>query len=142
MDALNDDGGQAAIVVVFVIAVAAVVMGGLRLTQSALLARAVERRAGEAAVEAATAVVADAYAMELRRRAQPSPSPRDMRSVVTDPRTREDARVAASDMSLRNGGESVTDVGIGCDDGTVRITLVLRGTGYHASFGAGECSQP
>ncbi len=142
MDALSGDGGQAAIVVVFLIAVAAVVMGGLRLTQSELLTRAVERRAGEAAVEAATAVVADAYAAELRARSLPSPDPHDMRSVVADPRTRENARVAASDMSVRNGGQAVSDVEVRCDDGIARVAITVRGTAYRAGFGAAECSRP
>lgn len=138
---MRDERGQAAILAVCLIAIAAVVMGGLRVAQTALLARAVERRAGEAAVEAATAVVADAYATEMRARLASADS-RDITSVIGDATTREAARIGASDMSLRNGGESVSDLAVACDAGAVTVTITLRGTVYRASFGAPECSRP
>lgn len=138
---MRDERGQAAILAVCLIAIAAAVMGGLRVAQTALLARAVERRAGEAAVEAATAVVADAYAAEMRARQIPSAVSRDIASVIGDATTREAARVGASDMSLRNGGDSVSDVAVACDAGAVTVTIALRGTLYRASFGAPECSR-
>lgn len=138
---MRDERGQAAILAVCLIAIAAVVMGGLRVAQTALLARAVERRAGEAAVEAATAVVADAYATEMRARLASADS-RDITSVIGDATTREAARIGASDMSLRNGGESVSDLAVACDAGAVTVTIALRGTVYRASFGAPECSRP
>ncbi|HEU5288248.1 MAG TPA: hypothetical protein VFV20_07590 [Candidatus Limnocylindria bacterium] len=138
---MSDDRGQAAILAVCLIAIAAAVMGGLRVAQTALLARAVERRAGEAAVEAATAVVADAYAAEVRARRSPSGASRDVASVVGDAITREAARAGASDMSVRNGGESVSDVAVACDAGAVTVTIELRGTLYRASFEAPECSR-
>lgn len=137
---MRDERGQAAILAVCLIAIAAAVMGGLRLAQTTLFARAVERRAGEAAVEAATAVVADAYAV-MRARRSPGAVSSDIASVIGDATTREAARVGASDMSLRNGGESVSDVAVACDAGAVTVTIAVRGTVYRASFGAPECSR-
>lgn len=141
MDALTDERGQAAIFAVFLIAVAAVALGGLRLAQSELLARAVQHRAGEAAVEAAASVVADAYASELRARLDSSAAPQDMRSVLGDARLAEAARSAASELSLRNGGSAVSLVEVHCDAGAVAVTLSVEGSSYRAGFAADECSQ-
>ncbi len=138
---MRDERGQAAILAVCLIAIAAGVMGGLRVAQTALLARAVERRAGEAAVEAATAVVADAYAAERRARQGASAVSREIASVIGDAATREAARIGASDMSLRNGGEGVSEVAVACEAGAVTVTIAVRGTRYRASFGAPECSR-
>lgn len=141
---MNDDRGQALIVSVVVLAIAAVAIGGLRLAQDRILAAAREHRAGEAAAEAATAVVADAYAAELRRVAESSASPRptaDAAGAVTAPRTRENARVAASDMSLQNGAASIDDLFVRCADAAADVTVVLHGRSYRAGFGAPLCSQ-
>ena len=144
MDTLSDDRGQAVVVAVMFLALAAVAIGGLRLAQEHFLAAAREHRAGEAAAEAATAVVADAYVAELRRvaasTASPPPTP-DVVSAVSAPGTREGARVAATDLSLRNGGETISEVVVRCVGGSVDIALMLRGRRYRAGFAAPECSQ-
>lgn len=141
MDSVTDDRGQAAIFAVFLIALAAVALGGLRLAQSELLARAVQHRAGEAAVEAAAAVVADAYASALRARLEPSAPPHEMRSVLGDARLAEAARSAASELSLRNGGSGVSTVQVECRERAVAVTISLEGSSYRAGFAADECSQ-
>ena len=141
---MNDDRGQALIISVLVLAIAAVAISGLRLAQERILAAAREYRAGEAAAEAATAVVADAYAAELFRVAWSTASPRptaDVAGAVTAPLTRENARVAASDISLKNGATSIDDLSVRCADGAAEVTVLLRGRSYRAGFGAPLCSQ-
>ena len=138
---MSDDRGQALVVVALLFAIAAVVIAGLRLSQDAILVKARTSRAGEAAVEAATAVVADAYVAELRRAAVSTPAEQpDIARVLNDPAVRENARAAASDLSIRNGGGAVDDVGIACGAHGVAVTLVLARVSYEAGFKADECS--
>lgn len=141
MDAVSDDRGQALIVAALLLAIAAVVIAGLRLSQDAILARSRTTRATEAAVEAATAVVADAYVAELRRAAVAHP-PRaaNVVAALSVPSLREEARVAASDLSLRNGGEAIGDVRISCGDQGVEVAIVVAGITFRAGFRADECS--
>ncbi|HYK99232.1 MAG TPA: hypothetical protein VEU77_12650 [Candidatus Acidoferrales bacterium] len=142
MDALNDDGGQAAILAVVLIALAAVAIAGIREADARLARGSATRWAGEAAVEAAAAVVADAYAAELRARVVPSRSPRPMREVVGAPSVREQAHAAADDLSARNGGVASEDLTVTCANGAVTVAASFGGTTYRASFSAGECSRP
>ncbi|HYR93627.1 MAG TPA: hypothetical protein VEP48_05420 [Methylomirabilota bacterium] len=124
MDALTDERGQALIVAVLFLAIAAVVIGGLRLAQEQILAAARERRAGEAAVEAAAAVAADAY----------------VAGTLASDETRESARVAATDLSMRNGGPRIDEVAIHCARSGVEVALAVAGRQYRAGFAAAECS--
>jgi predicted lipid-binding transport protein (Tim44 family) len=143
VDALTDERGQALVVAVLFLAIAAVVIGGLRLAQEQILAAAREHRAGEAAAEAATAVAADAYVAELRRVAASTASPRptpDIPGVLSASGTKEAARVAASDLSVRNGGGPVSEVDIRCTFRNVDVALVLSARTYRAGFAAAECS--
>lgn len=143
MDTLNDDRGQALVVAVLLIAVAAVAISGLRSTQEAILGSARERRAGEAAVEAATAVIADVYAAELQRRsadAAPALSA-DVVRAITARQAREQARATADAMSLRNGGKVVGDPVVRCHAGMVDVTLTMAERVYRAGFEAPLCSQ-
>ena len=142
--ATSDDRGQAVVVAVLFIAIAAVVIVGLRFAQEEILAAAKERRAGEAAAEAATAVIADAYVAELRRVASSTASPRptpNIPTAVSAPSAREGARVAASDLSARNGGDAVGEVAVRCERGSVDVALMLHGKRYRAGFPAPECFQ-
>ncbi len=144
MDALTGERGQALVVAVLFLAVAALVIAGLRLAQDQILAVAREHRAGEAAAEAATAIAADAYAAELQRVAVSTASPRptpDVAGVLSASGTRESARVAATDLSVRNGGGAIAAVDVLCGRGNVDVALVLNGRTYRAGFVAAECSQ-
>ncbi len=140
---MRDDEGQALVVAVVLLAVAAAAIVGLRSAQDHITASGERRRAGEAAGEAATAVIADAYVDELRRAAATSPSATpDVARAVGDGRAIERARIAASDLSVRNGGVVVPDVHVRCDGGAVTVALFLAGTTYRAGFEADECSRP
>jgi len=140
---MNDDGGQAAILAVVLIALAALAIAGIREADARLARGSATRWAGEAGVEAAAAVVADAYAGELRSRAaDPSRAPRAMSDVVGASSVRDQARSAADDLSDRNGGAPFDDLAITCANGAVTVAGSLRGTTYRASFTASECSRP
>lgn len=137
MDAVNDDRGQALILAVLIIAIASVAVSGLRIAQEQILASAQERRAGEAAVEAATAVIADAYTAELGRVA-PARSP-DVLGAITDPRARDTARAAATEVSLLNGGPEIGDVTVRCAKGLVDVSIAIAARLYRAGFSGPSC---
>jgi predicted lipid-binding transport protein (Tim44 family) len=144
VDTPTGERGQALVVAVLFLAIAAVVIGGLRLAQEQILAVAREHRAGEAAAEAATAVAADAYVAELRRVAASTASPRpqpDIPGAVSASSTRQAALQAASELSARNRGVPISDVDIRCALGNVAVSLVLNARTYRAGFAAVECSQ-
>jgi hypothetical protein len=143
MDPVNDERGQALVLAVLMLAIAAVAISGLRVAQEQILAAAREHRAGEAAVEAATAVIADAYTAELRRVASSSASPRptpDMFRAVTDRRARDAAHAAAAEVSQLNGGPTVGDAIVRCAAGLVDVSLTVSDRLYRAGFSGPLCS--
>ena len=143
MDAVNDERGQALVVAVLMLAIAAVAISGLRIAQEQILAVAREHRAGEAAVEAATAIIADAYASELRRGTSPSASPLstpDVLRAVTDRSARDAARAAAAQVSELNGGPAVGEVTVRCAAGLVDVSLTISDRLYRAGFSGPLCS--
>jgi hypothetical protein len=143
MDAVNEERGQALVLAVLLLAIAAAAITGLRIAQEEILTVAREHRAGEAAVEAATAVIADAYTAELRRVATSSASPRstpDVLRAVTDPAARDAARAAAVEVSLLNGGPTIGDVAVRCAAGLVDVSLTVSDRLYRAGFSGPLCS--
>ena len=140
MDALNDDRGQALVIAVLVLAIAAVAIAGLRIAQERIVATARERRAGEAAVEAATAVFADAYAAEERVAAPGVPRTAAVVAALSAARVREAAREAADSLSLLNGGAAVDEPSVICANGNVSVTLTVAERRYRAGFSAPLCS--
>ena len=130
---MTDERGQALIVAVLFLAVAAVALSGLRLAQERILAAAQARRAGEAAVEAATAVIADVYvARDVST---------DVATAVADPRTLDMARQAAIAISLANGGDLPDPPAVRCGANGIDVSIVVSGHTYRAGFVA-SCSRP
>lgn len=140
MDALNDEGGQALVVAVLLLGLAAVAITGLRAAQDQIVASARERRAGEAAVEAATAVFADAYAAEARAAAPSAPAFSTVAAAISAARVREDAHAAADALSAINGGGAVGVPSVACENGSVSVTLTVAERRYRAGFTAPLCS--
>ena len=140
---MKDERGQALILAVLLLAIAAVAISGLRIAQDRIIAVAREHRAGEAAVEAATAVIADAYTAELRRVASSTTLPRptaDVLRAVTDPAAREAARAAAAEISLLNGGPAIGDASVRCAAGLIDVSLTISDRLYRAGFSGPLCS--
>ena len=139
MDTLNDDRGQALVIAVLILGIAATAITGLRMVQENIVASARERRAGEAAVEAATAVFADAYAVEERAAASGAPPIAAVIAALSAARVREDARVAAESLSLLNGGGAVSEPAATCANGNVSVALSASERRYRAGFAAPLC---
>jgi hypothetical protein len=103
MDTVRGERGQALLIAALVIGLGALAIVGLRVMQDRVLAGAQTRSAGEAAVEAAAAAIADAYIAHvdsLRVHAFDVPRPTvDIAAVLAHPATLEGARVAASEAA-------------------------------------------
>jgi hypothetical protein len=128
---VSDERGQAVLLVVVALAIAATAVIGLRAAQDRIVAGARAQRAGEAAVEAAAQAVADIYAAR----------PTEARELVADPRVVEAARVAAEELARENGDRGVEQVQLICSGKRIEARLVLGGYSHRAGFSAPECSQ-
>ena len=127
---MSDERGQAVLVAVLALAIAATAVIGLRAAQERIVAAARAQRAGEAAVEAAAQAVADFYGRHAVAAAK----------LVSDPRVLEAARVAAEELARANGAAGVEQVQLVCADNRIEARLVLSGYSHHAGFSAPECS--
>jgi hypothetical protein len=132
------------VIAAVLIGLGALAIVGLRSAQDRVLANAAAQDAGEAAVEAAAAVVADAYVAHLdslRRRAFEVPAPTaDVAGVLADPLTREAARSAAAEVAARNGLVFEGGVDARCVGATIRIELEHGGRLHRAAVQADACS--
>ncbi|HKC91059.1 MAG: hypothetical protein E6J23_07970 [Chloroflexi bacterium] len=127
---MTDERGQAVLVAVLALAIAATAIIGIRAAQDRIVIAARAQRAGEAAVEAAAQAVADRYGAH-------AVAPRDL---VNDPRVVEAARVAAVELARENGASGVEQVQLMCAKNRIEARLVLNGYSHHAGFSAPECS--
>lgn len=122
---MNDDRGQALILAVFALAIAATAILGLRAAQTRLLAGAGDESAGEAAVEAAASVYADALAPSGRWDAS-------RRAWVDDPAVVVAARAAAIEAARANGREAAVEPRAVVSGGVIEVELALGGRRYRA----------
>ncbi len=129
MDSVSDDRGQALLVAVLALAIAATAVVGLRAAQDRIVVAARTQRAGEAAVEAAAQAVADLYGAHAVAPAE----------LVVDPRTLEAARIAAEELARLNGASGVEQMQLVCARGRIEARLVLNAYSHHAGFSAPEC---
>src|SRR5437588_6011715 len=119
---MRDERGQAVLVAVLALAIAATAVIGLRAAQERIVAVARAQRAGEAAVEAAAQSVADLYAAR----------PAAARQLVVDPRVLETARAAAEELARENGGRDIEGLELSCNGDRIEARLVLTGYSHHA----------
>ena len=130
MDSVRDDRGQAIVVAVLALAIAAIAVIGLRAAQERIVAVTRAQRAGEAAVEAAAQSVADRYAAH----------PAAARELVSDSGVLDAARVAAEELARENNAGGVEQLQLVCAGRRIEARLVLNGYSHHAGFSAPECS--
>jgi hypothetical protein len=142
---MSGDRGQALVLAVLALALAAATIVGLRTAQDRILADVHERRAGEAAVEAAGATFADAL-VELTARlrdergsARATPSRSELEALVADPLVVERSRAVADDLSAANGGAPVRDLTIGVGTHSLDIALWVGAHRQRASIGTTCC---
>lgn len=145
MSGAVDDAGQALVIAVLGIGIAAAAIVGLREAQERVLADAHSRRAGEAAVEAAGAVLADAQVALLSglrddrglhrvvaRRA-------DITALVADPAVAAAALGAAQELATLNRAGPPTDLVIRDAGAALEVTLTLDRRPQRVSIGAACC---
>jgi uncharacterized membrane protein YdfJ with MMPL/SSD domain len=124
VDAVTDDHGQALALAVLALAIAAVTIVGLRGAQERILADAHERRAGEAAIEAAGAALADAQ-LSLTGQSDRAPTQTELEALASDPLVRERALAAANALSLANDGPPARDLSIDVGARTFELALAV-----------------
>jgi len=145
MDAVTGDRGQALVLAVLVLAVAAVTIVGLRAAQERILADVRERRAGEAAIEAAGAALADAqlgFVGSLRdelggRRTLATRA--EIETFAADPLVAERARTAAEALSTANGGPAVGTIQISLGGRTLELAMTVGAHQQRAAIEAACC---
>ena len=121
--------GQALVLAVLALALAATTIVGLEAAQDRILADAQERRAGEAAVEAAGAALADALLA--------STGPLD--EFVADPLVIERTLAAADGLSAANGGAPVRDLTVSLGPRALDVALMVGAHRQRASIGTACC---
>jgi hypothetical protein len=141
---VSDERGQALVIAAVLIGIGAIAIVGLRLAQDRVLAGALAQDAGEAAVEAAAAVVADAYVAHLdslRGRAfeVPRPTP-DVHGMLADPATREAARAAAAEAAVASGAVFDGEIEARCVGSAIEVELRHAGRLHRAAVDADACS--
>lgn len=144
---MSDERGQALVLAVLALALAAVTIVGLRAAQDRVLADAHQRRAGEAAIEAAGATLADAqvaFIAGLRdevggRRVAPTRAELDQ--LISDPLVVERARGAAEELSARNDGPAVAELRIAVAGRDLEITMTAGAHRQRVAIGT-RCCRP
>jgi hypothetical protein len=124
VDALSGDRGQALVLAVLALGLAAATIVGLQAAQDRILHDAQERRAGEAAVEAAGAKIADALLG----------SAGSLDTLAADPLVLERARAAADELSAANGGAPVRDLVITAGQRALEVSLSVGAHRQRASI--------
>ena len=117
---------------------------GLRAAQDRVLESAAARDAGEAAIEAAAVVVADAYvahldAVRTRTLDGPRPTP-DIAGLLADPALREAARSAAVELAALNGAVLTGVIDARCAGAAIEIELRHSRRLHRVSVEAEACS--
>ena len=128
---MTGDRGQALVLAVLALGLAAATIVGLQAAQDRIFRDAHERRAGEAAVEAAGAALADAQIGFTG----------SLADFEADPLVAERARAAADRLSALNGGAAVRDLTITADAREIEVGLSI---GTHRQRAAVEttCCRP
>ena len=117
--------GQALIIAIFALAIAATAVLGLRAAQTRLLIGAGDESAGEAAVEAAASVYADASASFGRGGSSRA-------GWIDDAGVLDAARSAAIEAARANGRDVVVEPRAAVHGGVIEVELTLEGRRYRA----------
>ncbi len=142
---MTGDRGQALVLAVLALGLAAATIVGLQAAGERILRDAQERRAGEAAVEAAGAAVADAFVdltaslRDERGRARAIPTQAELAAFVTDDLVTARAQAAADALSAVNGGGPVRDLGLSNASRAIEIALSVGAHRQRAAIGIRCC---
>ena len=141
------DRGQALVVAVLALGIAAVTIVGLRAAQDRILADARERRAGEAAVEGAGAALADAQVAFLAGlrdeagRPRPIPSRPELEAFVSDALVLERVRSAADALASVNGAGPTAGLSTAVGAQAIEVRLTVGSHRQRASIES-RCCRP
>lgn len=127
----GDDRGQALVVAVILLGLAAAAIVGIGEAQSRIIAAARDERAGEAAVAAAGAFVAG-RAFELQRSLGRMPTPAEVTRFARAPDIAEGAIAAARDILGLNGAADPGDVEIRTFAHEIEVDLLVDGRRHRA----------
>lgn len=124
----TDEQGQSHILVVLALAIGVVVLVGLLVRQEELLGTARSGRAGEAAAQAAGAVVADEHLALVSSLRDPGGAPRDptrdeLLRFIADPGLRERALSAARAVAGDHGATKPWHISIVDRGATIEVTV-------------------
>ena len=142
---MRRDDGQALVLAVLALGIAAATIVGLRGAQDRILADARERRAGEAAVEAAGAALADAqlgFLASLHEEtdgARRLPSRAELDAFVVDGLVVARVRAAADALARANAGGPITELSVSVASRSMEIDLALGGHRQRASIDSRCC---
>ena len=142
---MSDDRGQALVLAVLAVAIAAATVVGLLAAEDRILGDARDRRAGEAAVEAAGAALADAQVDRIPSRhdggagARAAPTRSALDALITDPLVLERSRRAADALSAANGGPPTEDLAISVGAGTLEVAVSVGAHRVRASIESTCC---
>lgn len=128
---MNDEDGQALVLAVLMLAVAAVAMVGLRSVSDGILDGVRDDRAGEAAVAAAGAAVADLEVARERQIGHPLDK-NETAALVADPAVVDAARSAALTMARLHGRRPPSAVQVLAFGYEIEVHLTLRGRDHIA----------
>lgn len=128
MTLVSDERGQSHVLVVVALAIGVVVLVGLIARQEELLGGARSGRAGEAAAQAAGAVVADEHLALVSSLRDEQGAPRDptrdeLLAFLADPGLRERALAAARAMAAENRGTPPWRVSIVERGGSIEVSV-------------------
>jgi hypothetical protein len=142
---MTGDRGQALVLAVLALGLAAVTIVGLQAAGDRILRDAQERRAGEAAVEAAGAAVADAMVdlvaslREARGNARAIPTHDELEAFVGDVLVIARAQAAAAALSAVNGGGPVRELEVRPASREIEIVLSVGAHRQRAAIGIRCC---
>lgn len=126
--------GQALVFAVLALAIGAAAVAGLHGAQERLLASVREDRAGEAAAQAAGAIVADAQLASVRGRNETGRA-----AFTASPAVHDDALRAAAALSAANGGGVPVSLSIRDAGERVEVTLELGSRSHRVSVDKIPC---
>ncbi|MDP9246240.1 MAG: hypothetical protein M3O64_06240 [Chloroflexota bacterium] len=142
---MTDDRGQALVLAVLALGLAAATIVGLEAAGDRILRDAKERRAGEAAVEAAGAAVADAMVdlvaslRDARGNTRAMPTHDELEALVGDVLVMARAQAAADALSAVNGGGPVRDLEVRRASRAIEIVLSVGAHRQRAAIGTRCC---
>jgi hypothetical protein len=128
MSFVADERGQSHVLVVVALAIGVVVLVGLLVRQEDLLGSARSARAGEAAAQAAGAVVADEHLALVTSLRDDGDAPRDptreeLLAFLADPGLRERALAAAREVAAEHGTTGPWRVSLVDLEGAIEVSV-------------------